>query len=193
MGRIARGLGLDRNPLRRRSDRIGRWTTLAMALVVLVTGPLLVWRTGKAAYRSTAAAVARDRQQQRFAVDAVLQQDAVITDAADGRTVWQPDPVPARWTAPDGTARTGPVRPDTGGPAGSVVVIWTDRHGDLVAPPTRRDPVVTAIAAGMATAGITGGAVGLLALLVRRRRHRRRMADWQFEWMLVEPRWSGRR
>jgi len=104
------------------------------------------------------------------------------------------DPLPARWMAPDGTPRTGTVLPPAiGGAAGSDVVIWTDAHGSPVSPPVRRDPTESGVMAGFATALGLLALVGCLRLTVRYRFDKRRMASWQTEWTLIEPRWSGRR
>ena len=191
MTRTAARLGLHRNPLRRWTDRVEAAVTVVLILVTVTAGPLLVSRAATAAYRSSARAVRIDRPH-RFRVDAVLQRDA--RDHVDASDEVRPrmDPVPARWTAPDGTPRTGGVEPPTAVPAGSVVRIWTDAHGNRLGPGPQ-DPHASAVEAGLATAvGFTLG-VYWLRRTVRRRLDRRRLADWQTQWMLVEPRWSGRR
>ena len=53
----------------------------------------------------------------------------VFSDSVVPPTV---DDVQASWTAPDGTARTGPVSALAGLPAGSRVEIWIDRSGARV-------------------------------------------------------------
>jgi hypothetical protein len=191
--RIARRIGLDRNPLRRASDRFETWLTVVLAAAVLLAGPLLAWRAAEASYRDAARASERDRQQ-RFRVQAVLLEDSFRhVDVADDGTAPVQGPVPARWTAPEGTAHTGLVVPRAAGRSGSVVMIWTDFHGDVTRPPVLRSPSVSAIAAWLFVAlGITAAGLGV-RLVVARHLDRRRMYCWQTEWTLVEPLWSGRR
>jgi hypothetical protein len=189
---IARMVGTDRNPLRRATDRIEARLTLALVLVLVILGPLAVWRAAAAAYHSAVAAAERDQRQQRFQVTALLQDDPAkyVVSSGDGPALQ--GAVPARWTAPDGTARSGPVVPPLDARSGATVVIVTDVHGNLSQPLPTPDPVWTALSAGAAMAiGLVGVVVGVLVVL-RRILDRRRMSDWQTEWRLVERRWSGR-
>src|SRR4051812_30259345 len=131
MKRLARCFGLDRNPLRRRIDRAEAWFRLALACAVMLCGPVLIGWTGTAAYRSVLAATDRERGR-LYQVDAVLLEDAVGLAYVRGEEVGWPVPARARWTAPDGDQRTGDVVTDTAAAAGTVIVIWTDLHGDIV-------------------------------------------------------------
>src|SRR5205823_10704307 len=65
----------------------------------------------------------------------------------------------ARWTAPDGTVRTGLVRAPAGSPAGRTVTVWTDAGGRLAADP--EPGYYRAIRAGLAAA-LAVIAVGLV-------------------------------
>jgi hypothetical protein len=47
----------------------------------------------------------------------------------------------ARWTAPDGSPRTGQVAVNRGARAGSTVPVWTSDSGRPTSPPLRRDQV----------------------------------------------------
>jgi len=192
--RIARRIGFDRNPLRRRTDRVETWITVALTTAALLLGPFIVWRAGLAAYKSTVSSSARDRHQQRFRVSATLSVDAADYLKTDDSVRVRQDVAPARWTAPDGTPRTGTIIPPaTGAVAGSAVLIWTDAHGNVVSPPVRRDPTESAVLAGFAAALVLVTLVACLRLAVRSRLNKRRLATWQTEWSLIEPRWSGRR
>jgi hypothetical protein len=57
--RLARALGLDRNPLRRASDRAEAWIRIGLLAVFLIVGPIAALSTGGGAYRAgiTAASV----------------------------------------------------------------------------------------------------------------------------------------
>ncbi|OLB79988.1 MAG: hypothetical protein AUI14_08775 [Actinobacteria bacterium 13_2_20CM_2_71_6] len=70
--RMRHRLGLDRNPLRRRTDRLETWITLIVVLALVLAGPFAVWRAGVTGFRTAAAASERDSQQQRFKVGARL-------------------------------------------------------------------------------------------------------------------------
>jgi len=193
--RLARMLGMDRNPLRRGTDRVESWLTLVVTLALLVGGPLVVWQAGAAAYRGAAAAAARDQQSQhRYQITAVLRDDASKYVITNGDQSTQQGPVPARWTAPDGTTHDGAVVPPSAGDrSGDPVTISTDRQGNLTQPPPPADPMSAALGTGV-TVGV-GFLVGAVAVLIVTRwlLNRRRMAKWQLEWLLVERRWTGRR
>jgi hypothetical protein len=190
--RIARRIGIDRNPLRRRSDRVEAWLRLVVLTTVLLAAPFVVWGTSHVAYRNAVAAAQRELHQTRYRVTAVLLEDATGLYYSD--TVRpQPESVQARWTAPDGTPRTGQVLVPSPANAGSEVRVWTNRHGDLADPPESHDPVSTAVTAGLAAFAGLGAVAACLLLVIRLGLNRRRMAIWQTEWIIVEPRWSGRR
>ncbi len=194
--RMVRRLGLDRNPLRRGTDRVEAWLTLTVALVLLISGPLVVWQASAASYRGKVAAAARDRQrQQHFEVSAVLQDDAskyVITNG-DASTVQ--GPVPARWTAPDGSFHNGAVVPPSAGDrSGDSVTISIDVHGNFAEPPPpASDPMASALGTGLAVGTAFLLAATVILIGCRWLLNRRRMAGWKREWLLVERRWSGRR
>jgi hypothetical protein len=191
-GRIARRVGVDRNPLRRRSDRLEAWLTLGMVLMVLVAGPLTAWRAADAVYRDSARATEWERQR-RIQVSATLAEDVPLLIQGDDEVRSADAVARARWTAPDGTARSGLVSAPPGQRAGTTVTVWLDVHGGPTRPPVERHPAANALAAGiLAIFGVLVVAVGVL-MLVHWRLYRRRMADWQVEWMFIEPVWSGRR
>jgi hypothetical protein len=188
--RCVRRIGIDRNPLRRPTDRAGAWCAATLTAAVLVGAPIVAWRCGEAAYRGAVAA--RQEQERLVAVPAVLLEDAPSADR-----VYAEDAQPqlwamARWTAPDGTPRSGPVIPPVPAPAGTTIMIWTDAVGN------QRDRIpVTGPSTSAAGAAVTCLLVALAGyaivfLSVRWYLNRRRMNGWQREWRYVEPRWSGR-
>src|SRR5947207_10986852 len=144
MGWAARRWSLRRNPLRRRTDRIETSLTLLVALILVTLGPLLVWRVGAAGYRDAVAQAERAARVRLFEVPGVLLDDADKYRTTSETSVDQ-GPVPARWTAPDGTARTGSVVPPPDAPSGSVVPVTVDVHGIPTQPPVRPDPVGSVI------------------------------------------------
>ncbi|HET6533613.1 MAG TPA: hypothetical protein VFH03_23745 [Actinoplanes sp.] len=180
------------NELRRTSDRIEAWCTFLVVMTALLVVPWTAWWCAQQLYRDAAQAEARERQQRLPAVAVLLEapsgQYAQAGDAESPPTV----PVRATWIGPDGVTRTGTVVADADERAGGHVPIWVDQHGELTGPPRSRTPVLTAVlVALLVAAGLTGGFTGVHRIVVWRL-DRRRMRDWQAEWLVVEPRWTNR-
>ncbi|MET9731065.1 hypothetical protein ABZZ79_10485 [Streptomyces sp. NPDC006458] len=174
------------NPLRRHDDVVEGWILLAVWLVALVGGIV----AGVVTARAADATFARQRAE-RTAVQAVVIGGAP-SDAPRAGTVSDQVRAKVRWTAPDGSARTGIALVDAGHRTGSQVVVWQDTQGTLAAaPPTRAEASVEAgllgTAASVAFAGTALGA----AAVTRWRMDKRRMDRWDREWELVGPRWGG--
>jgi hypothetical protein len=192
LSRCARWVGIGRNPLRRRTDRVEAWVTMVLTVTTVACGPLLVWRCGENAY-DRAAATAEWQRHRVFPVHAVLLEDTdnfVQAYGDDGQT--PPWTVRAEWTAPNGTSREGPVTPSTWAEAGATILIWTDVYGN----PTEHsdtDPLGSAIGVGLMIALLMVSVHAGILVGVRRTLNRRRMEAWQREWRNVEPQWSRRR
>jgi hypothetical protein len=99
----------------------------------------------------------------------------------------------ARWTAPDGRARSGEIPVGIGVTVGQTVGVWVDAAGTLVDPPPSRGVVLadqaTAVAVAVAVLGIV---LFGLACAGRWALDRRRLAAWEAEWADVGPRWTRR-
>jgi hypothetical protein len=174
------------NPLRRRDDIVEAWIVLAMWLIALVGAAVLGALTAQAADAS----FARQRAE-RSPAQAMVVADAP-TDAPRAGTVSDQVRAKVRWTAPDGSVRTGVTLVDRGEKAGSQVVVWQDAQGVLATePPSGTEALVEAAllgaAAGIAFAGTVAGA----GTVVRWRLEQRRLDMWGREWELVGPRWGG--
>ncbi|WP_369250278.1 hypothetical protein [Streptomyces sp. R41] len=174
-----------RNPLRRRSDVVEAWIVL-VAWVLAAVGSVLAGVT-------TADAVEQslDRQRlERHAVTAVLAEDAAGKGSArfvDDDRVW----VTVRWTAPDGSARTGQTKVPRDTAAGSPAIVWTDRQGRLTSKPlSPSEANFQATWAGTLAAICAGSAAIGSAQLVRGRLERRRMEEWAAEWQRFGGRWG---
>jgi hypothetical protein len=61
----------------------------------------------------------------------------------------QQAPVPALWTAPDGTPRTGLVVPTAAASAGTGILIETDAHGTPLPPAVGPDATTNAVLAAL--------------------------------------------
>lgn len=191
LGRLLRGRRLDRNPLRRRSDRVETVVLGVLLAVFLAGAPFAAHAAGSWAYATSA----REAQAQRASlrqVPATLLKPAPAWNAyANGGGVPEVD---ARWRAADGQVRTGEVFVPAGAAAGSVVLVWTNQAGQLVGPPL--GPTQLASRAQLAAAAAAGClAVALIAAgwLARRSLNRRRLAAWDADWLANGPRWSPRR
>ncbi len=193
LGRMARGRRPDRNPLRRASDRVETAVLGLLLAAFLAAAPF-------AAHAAGTWASARFTAEQRTQVSAVHQVRAVLLQAplswnADLYGV-APGPVAdARWTAPDGHPCTGliPV-PSSSAAAGSTVLVWTDRVGQLAYPPLQHGQVAgrVALAEGLAVL-VLAVALIVAARLARWALDRRRLAGWDADWLATGPRWSPRR
>ena len=183
LARWGRVYGLGHSRLRRRTDRIEAAARIALTVLLVTVVPaacVAAWQlTAAAAAHAVATEAAASHQ-----VRATLLQPA----AADGsgysagvsvQQTW----VKARWTAPDGSLRTGLVLAPAGEAAGSTVPVWVTGSGRQVQPPPSRDAVTGEAAEAAMLTGCT--LVGLLACawaMVQHALGRRRMAAWDLEW-----------
>jgi hypothetical protein len=190
LARLLRGRRLDRNQLRRGSDRAETVVLGALLTAFLAAAPFAAHAAGGWAH----ACAVRDAQAQRASlvqVTATLVRTAPVLSGYGSTSGFA---VEARWQAPDGPVRTGELFVTADVAAGHSTRIWVDRTGRLTGPPLSRDQMAgrTQLAAGVAVGGL---AVVLIATacLVRRGLDRRRMAAWDADWLANGPRWSPRR
>ena len=187
LGRLVRGLRLDRNPLRRGSDRAETAMFGVLLAAFLVGAPFAAHVAGSWTY-ATSIREAHAQQAAFRLVPATLLVGAASWSIGEGGAEAQ-----ARWTAPDGQARTGQVFVPSGVPAGSTVLVWTNHAGQLADPPLQHSQVtgranmarvlaVAALAVMVLIVGLTG----------RWTLDRRRLAAWDAEWLATGPRWSSR-
>ncbi|MBW0118579.1 Rv1733c family protein [Pseudonocardia abyssalis] len=169
-------------------EDLAAWILTSAGAFVLVAAIL----SGFAAHADAALRV-REERATRTTAEAVLLTDAPVVRGAKGSAPGRVR-VEARWTAPDGSLRTGQVSAAAGAPAGSPVTVWVDRDGRTVAPPADE-------AGAMAVGGIVAGGLLLIGGLVlgscwagvRLVTGRVNAARWEREWARVGPEWSGER
>lgn len=173
-----------RNPLIRTSDRVEFWMRRVLMIVLVVGLPLAGFVAGRATYKSsmlTVQAQSADRQQVGARVMSVSEHVGQMAQAQ------------VRWTDSRDTGRTvtALVKPDTS--EGSTVRVWVDRGGTVVGPPLTRTRAVADgwFVGGMAVTSVAAGAFVTRAGM-RHVLDRRRFAQWDAEWDLVEPMWTGR-
>jgi hypothetical protein len=162
---------------------------LGVLLAAFLAGaPFVAHAAGSWTYATSA----REAQAQQAAlrqVPATLLQAAPPWSISEGGAETQ-----ARWKAPDGQTRTGQVFVPSGAPAGSTVMVWANRAGQLTDSPLQHSQV-TGRANLARVLAVTALAVTLLVLGLAGRwvLDRRRLAAWDTDWLATEPRWSPRR
>jgi hypothetical protein len=188
--RLACRLGLDANPLRRRTDKIATFVAALLLLVFLVGAPLLAIATYGWAARVGAAEQRAERSWR--IVPAVLLKSAPVSNSfASGLFgyAW----VPARWPAPSGHLRTGRIAVEVGMAAGRKVRIWVDGTGRPTdAPLTGRAVHARATTVALIATLVLLTVLSVLAWAGRMLLDRRRLADWELAWAIVGPQWTKR-
>jgi hypothetical protein len=188
--RAVRGARLDRNPLRRGTDRLETCLLAGLFVVLAAVTPFAARLAGHASYVSATQA----RQEQlatRHQVRAVLTGNA---GPISGYSLSAYVLTPATWTSVGGVRRTGEVPAQPGSRKGAPVTVWTDGNGYLDSP-----PLALAEVANLADAATTGvfvvAAAGYLAAtaVIRQLLNRRRMTAWDADWALTAPEWNRQR
>jgi hypothetical protein len=190
LARLLRGRRLDRNPLRRGSDRAETIVLGALLAGFLTAAPFAAHAAGAWGHDSAV----RQAQAQRASLVQVtailLRASPVLTGygSASGFAVG------ARWRVLDGPLRTGELLVTADVAAGHSTRIWVDRSGRLTGPPLTRDQLTgrAQLAAGAAVGGLAA-VLTTAGWLVRGSFDRRRLAGWDAEWLANGPRWSPRR
>jgi hypothetical protein len=191
LARFWRRIHPGRNPLARRSDRVEGVLLLVVVLGMLIALPLAVF-AGGAAYRQQVAISAQQHATRHLVTATLIDSAPVPTPVTDDSLISSGSPgVRARWTAPDGTERTGPVPADPGTTAGTTVPLWLTASGEPApAPLNSSDVVTTGVLAGIfcwlaaAIVLVTGYWVGRLIL------DRRRGSQWDHEWTTAGQKWA---
>lgn len=195
--RAATGLWRWRhNPLRRTTDLIEAWVAVVAAFLLFLAVPAAGWAAGVSANASLQHSV-RLQQQERVPTVAQVVRIADTPAGAD-RTAElgaeQPlrPAVVARWTAPDGSARTGTVSTSRAhAHAGAVFPLWTDRTGRAVTPPMHPDTArAHALIAGLTVALLSAFLIESARRLVVHRLMQRRYARLDRAWAQVGPDWG---
>jgi hypothetical protein len=192
LARLARGRRLDRNPLRRGSDRAETVVSGALLAGFLAAAPFAAHAAGSWAY-ATSAREAQAQQATIRQVPAILMQTPSPTAALPGAGVVSLS-ADARWRAPDGRERTGELVVPSGAGAGDAVPVWVDQAGQLADPPLSRVQLTARV---QLARELAGGALGIALAaanwLTRWLLDRRRMAAWDADWLATGPRWSRQR
>jgi hypothetical protein len=192
LGRLACRWRPDRNPLRRRSDRVETAVVGVLVAAFCVGAPFAAhvadnW-TYTASLREQQAEMAAWHQVRATVVWTTPEMNGYASAAGTSPEVM------ARWKAPDGQVRTGLLYVIGGARAGGTFIVWTDRAGQLTSPPLQKSQIATRADLDEALA-VAALAIVLLAVggLAHRALDRYRLAAWGADWLATGPRWSPRR
>ena len=190
-GRKWRWVRPDRNPLRRRLDRVEAVIFGCLLVAAMASAPVAATLGGHWAYASARQA-ARVQRETSHQVRAVLL--AVPATPPGGYAATPLVAAQARWTAPGGAVRTGERAVPARSVKGEAVAIWTDLAGDLTTTPLTPAQVADQGTFGTAIAVVLTlvtlfVAAGITRLLV----NRRRMAAWAADWAVTAPVWTRQR
>jgi hypothetical protein len=193
LARCMRWLGFDRNPLRRRTDRIEAAIRLVAVLLLVVAVPIAAVVVGRQAdhlaLRQANAQEAADHD-----VTAVLLQQAQATGVPDPYTSTELTYVLARWKPPGQPPRSGQVLAPAGARAGSTVKVWIDASGAVTSPPPDHRIIVGDVCMTIIVTCLVASLLILgSAALARRALDHWRMRAWDAEWRAAGPMWSGHR
>ena len=186
--RFKRQMGLDGNPLRRRSDLIAAWLTPAMILVFAALIPLAASVTGNLAQAQNASVV-RASHGWHYVTGHLLRSAPGPAQTDHGANIWN-EMAPAKWTF-DGRTYKGSIPVPAGSPAGSARTVRLSDAGLVQMPPLapsqladRVDTLtfIVMIAVAMMLMTMKG--------IARRILDKRRLAAWESDWHAVGPRWS---
>jgi hypothetical protein len=190
--RMFRGRRLDRNPLRRPSDRAETVAGICLLVAFAAAAPFTV-RAAAAGTRTLAEHSRVTALATRHEVTAITLEKAPPASDTPYTLITQTW-VSAKWTAPDGRQRTGQIRVPDSTPEGSPERICVTGNGDVAAPPLPMTEI-----GGLADRAAFGAIMVVIFLfltarsVIRRVINRQRMAAWDAEWAATEPRWNQQR
>lgn len=185
--RRLRAWGFDRNPMRRRVDRVETWTATVLLVLLLVVVPIAAVVTMARVYDNGVRAE-HHQAATRFRVTATVLTNGELTADSSGNGVGQV--VTVGWHTRWGAYQRAAVPEMPGDRIGAHRRLWVTASGAVVGRPRDRAQTVsdTVLAGLFAITGATLPFVGVHSL-VRRRLDRKRMAAWEADWALTAPRW----
>jgi hypothetical protein len=184
--RAVRGARPDRNPLRRRTDRLETCLLAGLFVAAAAAAPFAAQAAGRAWY-ADAAHMRQAELATRHSATATLAHSAGLSGSY---ALSAQVPTLASWRS-GGVLRAGDVPAPPGSPPGTRVTVWTDDTGYLISPPLTVTQVADQADAARVTA--VGGIVVCymaVTLAIRRLLHRRRMAAWEADWVATARVWN---
>ncbi|MFB9519172.1 Rv1733c family protein [Streptomyces cremeus] len=183
------------SPLCRPTDRAEAWVALVALVLIGVAAPAVGLVTGLRANASLQREVVEQHRERHATTGTVLRparEGSRPGGAQAGAGYAGPVTVPASWTAPDGSARTGRVATVRGSAEpGDTFPLWTDDRGRLVnRPVTASTATAQAALTGFGAGAVSAGLAHCVRLLVVRRLMRRRYERLDRAWAKVGPEWG---
>ena len=190
MARAARRWRPDRNPLRRRWDRIETWLMTGLFALFLAGIPVSWLGAGRWAHQ---AGLSEQRAQRdwRERPGVVLSGAPFLSPRVLRMPVSATAQVPAAWAGPDGRRRVTQITVPVGTATGAKVQIWVVPTGQITGPPLTSAQLARRVVAAEVLAVMTLATLMIiLAGLARSQLNRRRLAGWESQWALIGPRWT---
>ncbi len=182
--RTCRRVGLDRNPMRRREDRLQLAVAAVLTLLFLIVAPLLSMAVGGRIYQ-TEDRVARAEAARLHEVD------ATVLEVGKAPLYAPITPAKVQWRDGDGATHTSDYQATGVVKAGATVKIWLDGSGKVTEPPSSTRALSKAL---LITTGMVFGIAvffGCGYALLHRALDRRRARLWEAEWATVERVWGN--
>jgi hypothetical protein len=183
--RFMRGRRLDRNPLRRTSDRVETVVLAGLTAAFLVAAPFAVQAAGSLTHEG-----ARHLQQTQLATRSHVIATTLEAMPPDGQSrgaIFAIPAVEASWGTRDGRTVFGEIPVFYGTPAGAKERVWTTASGKLADPPLTNGQVASLTTVARVFAAIIAAALLALTLaLARKVLDRRRYAAWDADWQATD-------
>jgi hypothetical protein len=181
-----RRLGIGRNPLRRRVDRLESMVLLGAVLAALLMIPVAA-ALGTSVRNSSENAAAQRRAVLTQVQARTLENTETVVPEAVGQVTSR---VRVAWIDPAGSPREGHTNVAIGTNQGTEVTVWLDGSGAITSPPRPAgDSAAIGGAVGLSVAMMSWLLIAGLARLAVVPLNRRRMRDWEREWEQVAARW----
>ena len=188
LSRFVRGQRLDRNPLRRATDRAETIVLTVLVILLLAGGPFAALATGSWTH-AMAGRTQLAQEASRRQVTAVVVSVAPPS-AGDWGLTWQ---AKARWRAPDGREVTDEIPVPSSTAVGATLPVWTDLSGGFTTAPLLDSQVAGQVVTGEILGVISlAGVLAVAGALILSRINKRRMANWDADWRATGPRWTAR-
>jgi hypothetical protein len=188
LSRFVRGQRLDRNPLRRGTDRAQTIVLTVLVILLLAGGPFAALAAGSWTH-AMAGRTQHAQEASRRQVTAVVVSVAPPS-AGDWGLTWQ---AKARWRAPDGREVTDEIPVPSSTAVGATLPVWTDLSGGFTTAPLLDSQVAGQVVTGEILGVISlAGVLAVAGALILSWINKRRMANWDADWRATGPRWTAR-
>jgi hypothetical protein len=180
-------LGLGRNPLRRRVDRLEAVLLMIMLVAALLVVPAAAG-LGTTVRNRAQHSAAEERAEVRPVQARTQENTAEAVPSSFGVTTTT---VRVRWFDTWGSPHEDKAHVLIGTKAGTELTIWLDRAGVMTrAPRPPGDSIVLGVAAGVTMPLLAWLLLLVLFRFARRPLNDRRAQAWAREWEQVSPRWT---